>query len=160
MDARLFFVCGRPIFGLFLSLIYVGADKRRTRACSPTPVPGPAGLWHVGLPPLANKQHSPPASFVTDATAHFCSDSSSCRRLHIRPATPPLPTTRNMSTSDLLLVTLEELVIDLCPFQTNWSKAIRGLQTLNYNDHFGQKGRNFLTRNGHKADNTRLLPYF
>ena len=31
----------------------------------------------------------------------------------------PVHTTRNMSTSDLLLVTLEELVIDLQPFETN-----------------------------------------
>ena len=39
---------------------------------------------------------------------------------------PQNGTTRNMSTSDLLSVTLEELVIDLRPFETNWSKAVRG----------------------------------
>ena len=35
-------------------------------------------------------------------------------------------TTRNMSTCDLLSVTLEELVVNLRPFETNWSKAVFG----------------------------------
>ena len=45
-------------------------------------------------------------------------------------------------------------------FKPIGQKLFGGLQTLNYNDHFGQKGRNFLTRNGHKADSTGPLPYF
>ena len=69
-------------------------------------------------------------------------------------------TTRNMSTSDLLSVTLEELVIDLWPFETNWSKAIRGAPNPKPLRLFCQKGHNFLTRNGHKANSAGPLPYF
>ncbi|KAF7004564.1 hypothetical protein CFC21_019776 [Triticum aestivum] len=69
-DVRPFFVRGRPISGLILSRICVGADTRWTRAPTPLPEPAPAGQWQPPPFPPIIPQNTPARERSRPPTSH------------------------------------------------------------------------------------------
>ena len=92
-------VRGRPISGPFLSRICVGADTRRTRARSLSPLPGPAGRWLIGFPPHPPSQTATLARLLRRrrrrpflrATLPAVAASTSAQQHHPLPRRPPPP---------------------------------------------------------------------